>query len=171
MLLTTDCSNWQHYETIDSDDSCLKQRELPTDYKPDYRAIALSKSRAYRPPGRLFYGFGLNFQDVIDYADKYSLIDPSVDSDGGGARYVSARCVGLDHLRDLCRFEDLDITLPISPEYQIVLAMYDNYTIDEFELETDQEEDVIRILKEEIPVFRTQNPRWFYDRMDGKNDA
>lgn len=74
-------------------------------------------------------------------------------------------------MRDLCRFQDLKIGLPISPEYQIVLAMYDNYTIDEFELETDQEEDVIRILKEEIPVFRTQNPRWFFDRMDRKNDA
>lgn len=63
------------------------------------------------------------------------------------------------------------IGLPISQEYQIVLALYNNYTIDEFELETEQEEDVIRILKDAMPVFKTQNPRWFFDRMDRKNDA
>lgn len=86
-------------------------------------------------------------------------------------RYAYAKYIGLDHLRGLCRFEDIDIALPISPDYQIVLVLYDSYTVDDYELETEQEEDVLRILKEEIPVFRAQNPRWFFDRMDRKNDA
>lgn len=49
--------------------------------------------------------------------------------------------------------------------------LYDNYTIDEFKLEREQEENVVRILKEAMPVFKTQSPRWFFDRYDDKNGA
>lgn len=86
-------------------------------------------------------------------------------------RYTYASVVGLDHLRSHCGFQGLEIASPISPEYQIGIMLYDNYTVDESKLKREQEENVVRILKEAMPVFKTQNSRWFFDRYDDKNGA
>lgn len=134
----------------------------------DFKALA-RKSKTYRAPGKLYYGFGLSYKDIIDYAERHSPIDPSITS--AARRYAHARSVTLERLRELCQFNDLETALPISPEYQVVLAMYDNYTIAEFELEEEEEADVIRILQEELPACSRQNPRWFFDRMDRSNGA
>lgn len=163
---TTYTSVWQFFKTID--DRCPKGKELPPDYTPDFKAIA-RKVPTYRAPGVLFYGLGLDFQDLLDYADRHLVIDSSISDPV--ERYSCARTDGLEHLRELCNFEDFDIGLPISPDYQIVLVFWDNYTIDELELETEQEEDVVRILRENFSVFSTQEPRWFFDRGDEKNGA
>lgn len=86
-------------------------------------------------------------------------------------RYSTASYAGLNHLRKLCNFYDLRLKLPVSVHYQQVIALYDNYTIDDLELDPEEEADVIRILQEQFPVCCTQNPTWFFDRMDGRNGA
>lgn len=70
-------------------------------------------------------------------------------------RYTYASVVGLDHMRSHCGFQGLEIASPISPEYQIGIMLYDNYTVDESKLKREQEENVVRILKEAMPVFKT----------------
>lgn len=77
----------------------------------------------------------------------------------------------LNQLRRVCNLPDLRFELPVSVDYQLVLALYNNYSIEELALEPEEEEDVIRILKEGLPVCSTQKPQWFFDQLDSRNGA
>ncbi|KAJ3882638.1 hypothetical protein F5051DRAFT_435899 [Lentinula edodes] len=68
----------------------------------------------------------------------------------------------IDDLNDCCSFK-LERVLPLSPKYDYAIALYNSHHISITELEDDEEEDVIRIMKERFgDVVAAQRPQWFF---------
>ncbi|KAF9061525.1 hypothetical protein BDP27DRAFT_1337924 [Rhodocollybia butyracea] len=138
---------------------CPTEKELPEEYRYNIRRRMLDPE--YTRPRKLFYGFGVDIQDFLNYhrGNKLPLPPP-----------MERRAQVWDHIMDevmddlsaRCNFE-LRCILPLSPDYNYVISLYDSWYISVQELEDDEEEDVVRIIKERFgsPVTK-QNPRWFF---------
>ncbi|KAJ3782941.1 hypothetical protein GGU10DRAFT_378126 [Lentinula aff. detonsa] len=68
------------------------------------------------------------------------------------------------HLRQVCR-HDFQFVMPRA-YYDIEIALYDSYTIHRENLARDEEEDVIRLLRQELDVCKNQEPRWYHSSID-----
>ncbi|KAF5393536.1 hypothetical protein D9757_000554 [Collybiopsis confluens] len=100
--------------------------------------------------------------DIISYHEAHQFRLPSEEI-SRGTFVASIQNSVLRDLRYRCRFNDIDI-LPPSTEhtgYNLVLALYDSHTIFERELADKEEEDVVKMIHEELPVTK-KSLRWFY---------
>lgn len=102
----------------------------------------------------------MNIQDCIEYHQAHRLALPSPDA-SRSTIWANITHGVVAHLSECCRF-NFDLIIPLLADYQIILSIYDSHTIEYTELEDSEEEDVIRILREELDVFKQQNPRWFF---------
>ncbi|KAJ3903640.1 hypothetical protein F5879DRAFT_958640 [Lentinula edodes] len=132
---------------------CSTEKTLPEEYRFNVRRWRLEPG--YIKPRKLFYGFGLDIQDFIDYHQRHQLPRPP----------PNGQPSELD-LSAHCRFK-LQRILPLSPKYDYTIALYNSHHISITELEDDEEEDVIRIIKERFGEYlAAQRPQWFFLLMD-----
>ncbi|KAF5359963.1 hypothetical protein D9757_012142 [Collybiopsis confluens] len=117
----------------------------------------------YGKPPVLHYGFGIDFKDVINYHEAHQLRLPSKELPRG-TFVASIENSVLRDLRYQCRFHDLDILPPSGKhiDHALILSLYDSHTIYERELADEEEEAVVKILQDELPVTKEQSLRWFY---------
>lgn len=118
-------------------------------------------------PLKLYYGFGLNYEDCVDYY-LHSNDIPLIPTEKGptGCLAVLLSFHVAKHLCDICDHH-FEITIPQSADYQLLLSLYSNHDIDYRELADFGEEDVIGLLRKELPrVLLNQQPQWFYPFVD-----
>ncbi|KAF5383976.1 hypothetical protein D9757_006931 [Collybiopsis confluens] len=150
--------------SAESSDSVLglpTTKELPNALKID--EDALRRYSWYRKPPLIHYGFGIDYSDIINYHEAHHLRLPS-EKLSRGTFIASIENSVLRDLRYRCRFHDIDI-LPSSGEhtgYDLLLSLYDNHTIYEREIADEEEEDVVKMIHDELQVTKKQSLRWFY---------
>ncbi|KAJ4479256.1 hypothetical protein J3R30DRAFT_3702442 [Lentinula aciculospora] len=129
-------------------------KQLPPAWHINHDAL---KYHWYRKPLVIYYGFGLGYQDWIK---EHRLPTPPSASRPSSLLHLADRV--RDRLRPRCNFYDLDLYIPLSVPYDTMLHLYDSHTFQQRELSEDEEQDVINILKQELPCLNDQEPRWFY---------
>lgn len=120
------------------DNSCPRVKELPAELTST--RARRKKDTSYKRPPKLYYGFGMDFLDFVDYYDRNTATLPRVLPDLPPNCHPSGpmgiiKCIVESHLTTLCTF--LITTAPISsPDYWMVIPLYDNFDIYYDELET-----------------------------------
>ncbi|KAJ3745871.1 hypothetical protein DFH05DRAFT_1524148 [Lentinula detonsa] len=145
----------------DRDEDCPPPgKHLSYELRLDRRR--LKRDAKYRKPEKLFYGFGVNIGDCLEYHQTHNLPLP---------KYCNKQMLWLSimkdvvkHLRQVCR-HDFQFVMPRA-YYDMEIALYDSYTIHRENLARDEEEDVIRLLRRELDVCKNQEPRWYYSSID-----
>ncbi|KAJ3804555.1 hypothetical protein F5876DRAFT_82969 [Lentinula aff. lateritia] len=137
---------------------CSTEKKLPEEYRFNVRRWRLEPG--YIKPRKLFYGFGVDIQDFIDYHQRHQLPrPPPMDNRASLWHYIMDDV--MEDLSARCRFK-LQRILPLSPKYDYTIALYNSHHLSITELEDDEEEDVIRVIKERFGnVVATQEPQWF----------
>ncbi|KAJ3981754.1 hypothetical protein F5890DRAFT_489544 [Lentinula detonsa] len=112
---------------------------------------------------KVHYGFGLYFIDCVDYHKAHHLESrlppPTVDE----GTYMWGICLTvIQHIAGCCDFGFIDIQRAKTLEFDLILSLYDNHTIWSRELVEAEEEDVISIMRKEMPVLINRELRWFY---------
>ncbi|KAJ3915799.1 hypothetical protein F5877DRAFT_24456, partial [Lentinula edodes] len=138
---------------------CSMEKKLPEEYRFNARRFRLEPG--YIKPRILFYGFGVDIQDFLDYHQRHQLPrPPPLDNRASLWHFIMDQVI--DDLNDCCSFK-LERVLPLSPKYDYTIALYNSHHISITELEDDEEEDVIRIMKERFSdVVAAQRPQWFF---------
>ncbi|KAJ3929239.1 MAG: hypothetical protein NXY57DRAFT_435031 [Lentinula lateritia] len=111
-------------------------------------------------PRKLFYGFGVNIQDFIDYHQRYNLPRPPPEDDRS-LLWLYMMDQVLEDLKKTCHFYRFKRELAISVEHRYILAIYDSYTFDHGEMDNDTEQRIYGELRERMDVCKNQEPRWF----------
>ncbi|KAK0434305.1 hypothetical protein EV421DRAFT_1840546 [Armillaria borealis] len=112
------------------------------------------------------YGFGLTFQRLIDYALQHHIVEvpenPENDDpeDIRGGLIIFSLCDVTQYLQRLCRLP-LTYVNPISLDYDVVIAMYSNYTQEDRELEDEDHAEVVQQMGEELGC--PEGPMWYLD--------
>ncbi|KAJ3886531.1 hypothetical protein GG344DRAFT_57287, partial [Lentinula edodes] len=144
---------------------CSTEKRLPEEYRFNVRRFRLEPG--YIKPRKLFYGFGVDIQDFIDYHQRHQLPRPPPMEQASLWHYITDDV--MDDLNAHCHFK-LQRILPLSPKYDCAIALYNSHHISVTELEDDEEEDVIRTIKERFgDVVAIQRPQWFFLRMDSSH--
>ncbi|KAJ4494461.1 hypothetical protein C8R41DRAFT_306349 [Lentinula lateritia] len=138
---------------------CPTEKTLSEGYRFNARRFRLEPG--YIKPRILFYGFGVDIQDFLDYHQRHQLPrPPPLDNQASLWHFIMDQVI--DDLNDCCSFK-LERVLPLSPKYDYAIALYNSHHISITELEDDEEEDVIRIIKERFgDVVAAQKPQWFF---------
>lgn len=117
------------------------------------------RARNYAKPLLICYGFGLDYADCIEYHKTRQLPCPPSAKRPGSLLELTHDVA--DHLRGLCDFYELDIRPAYTLEFDLMLHLYDNYTIKSRELTEKDENEVVKILKDELVCLKDQQPKWF----------
>ncbi|KAJ3732895.1 hypothetical protein DFJ43DRAFT_1071889 [Lentinula guzmanii] len=81
--------------------------------------------------------------------------------------YMADICLTfVQHIAGCCDFGFIDILPPATEEYDMILTLYDNHTIWSRELVDAEEDDVVSIMRREMPVLNDRELRWFYPLFD-----
>ncbi|KAJ3782938.1 hypothetical protein GGU10DRAFT_68680 [Lentinula aff. detonsa] len=145
----------------DHDEDCPPPgKHLPNELRLDRKR--LKRDAKYRKPEKLFYGFGVNIRDCLEYHQTHHLPLPKYRTKH--MLWLSIMKDVVKHLRQICR-HDFQFVMPRA-YYDMEIALYDSYTIHRENLARDEEEDVIRLLRQELDVCKDQEPRWYYSRID-----
>ncbi|KAJ3886527.1 hypothetical protein GG344DRAFT_81613 [Lentinula edodes] len=141
---------------------CPTEKTLPEEYRFNVRRWRLETG--YIKPRQLFYGLGVDIQDFLDYHQRHQLPRPPPMDQASMWHFIMDR-VMVDLIAH-CRFH-LQRILPFTPKYDYTIALYNSHHLSVTELEDDEEEDVIRTIKERFggPVA-AQKPQWFFLLMD-----
>lgn len=145
----------------------VKKEDLPQALRVDAKVKKLvQKYYWHHLPPKLYFGFGLNYEDCVDYYLR-SVDIPSIPTEKGptGCLAVLLSFHVAKHLSDICDHY-FEITIPQSADYQLLLSLYSNHDIDFRELADHEEEDVIELLRKELPAFLNQEPQWLYPFID-----
>ncbi|KAE9392093.1 hypothetical protein BT96DRAFT_979553 [Gymnopus androsaceus JB14] len=141
---------------------CPTGQTLPAEFQVDVTRL---RDPTYCKPRQIFYGFGLNIQDFIDYHQKYQL-PPPLPTETRSGRWTRMMDQVLEDLCNACDF-DLRLVLPVSVEYCCMFSLYDSHTIAAKKLEDNEEQEVIQIIRERlVSVLTSQNARWFYSYIE-----
>ncbi|KAE9409830.1 hypothetical protein BT96DRAFT_984187 [Gymnopus androsaceus JB14] len=132
------------------------EKVLPEGYHFDVRRYRLDPN--YIKPPRIFCGFGVNIQDFLDYHQQHNLPRPPPMTKRADI-WVHIMHAVVHDLSAHCRFL-LKLTTAMSAEYGYVISLYNSHTISTTELEDDEEEDVIWVMKERLQD--KQEPWWFF---------
>ncbi|KAA1475276.1 hypothetical protein DENSPDRAFT_852861 [Dentipellis sp. KUC8613] len=109
---------------------------------------------------RLMFGFPLRWQHTIDYAKrrKLKLLD---ESKANPVYYKShAALVAIAHLDRRCG-ADLRHEFPRLDGYDFMVSLYTNHTLEEDQLEPQEEKEVIEIIQQELQL--SGPPKWYWD--------
>ncbi|KAJ3782937.1 hypothetical protein GGU11DRAFT_756871 [Lentinula aff. detonsa] len=144
----------------DDEDCPPPGKHLPYELRLDRRR--LKRDAKYQKPEKLFYGFGANIRDVLEYHRTHGLPLPNCQTTDLMWLFIMEDVV--KHLCKVCR-HDFQFVMPRG-DYDMEIALYDSYTIHRENLARDEEEDVIRLLRRELDVCKDQEPRWYYSSID-----
>ncbi|KAE9382387.1 hypothetical protein BT96DRAFT_845564, partial [Gymnopus androsaceus JB14] len=133
-------------------------KELPPTFQIDKMPLCSSFTHPQKPQ-KLFYGFGLDYADCIEYHKQHQLPCPPSAKHPGSLIELTHDVA--DRLRQRCNFDELDIFAPYATEYDLMVYLYDSYTFKYRELVDEEEEEVMEILKKKLPRLKGQKPRWF----------
>ncbi|KAJ3821072.1 hypothetical protein F5880DRAFT_1615019 [Lentinula raphanica] len=114
-------------------------------------------------PPQLWYGFGINIEDILKYYIKtqseYPSLPPMENDEAGLVKRVLQQVEV--RLTKLCNHQ-ITSNMILSEKYDWVISLYDSH--ERIELEENEEKEVIAILKTELPILQEQNePAWFFD--------
>ncbi|KAJ3795317.1 hypothetical protein GGU11DRAFT_758450 [Lentinula aff. detonsa] len=122
--------------------------DLPTGTK-DLPTRFQVKPKTLEPNApKVHYGFGLHFIDCVEYLKAHQL-----ESQLPHPKASRAGC---------CNFGFIDILPAATMEFDLILFLYDNHTIWSRELVDAEEEDVLSIMRREMPLLKDRELRWFY---------
>ncbi|KAJ3992319.1 hypothetical protein F5050DRAFT_1715382 [Lentinula boryana] len=145
----------------DNDEDCPPPgKHLPYEFRLDRKR--LKRDAKYQKPERLFYAFGANIRDVLEYHRMHGLPLPNCHTKELMWLFIMQDVV--KHLCRVCR-HDFQFVMPRG-DCDMAIGLYDSYTIHRENLARDEEEDVIRLLRQELDVCKDQEPRWYYSRID-----
>ncbi|KAJ3741548.1 hypothetical protein DFH05DRAFT_1506545, partial [Lentinula detonsa] len=145
----------QDYPPVDND--------LPTGTK-DLPTRFQAKPKTLEPNApKVHYGFGLHFIDCVEYLKAHQLESQLPHPKASRGTYMSDICLTfVQHIAGCCDFGFIDILSPATEEYDMILTLYDNHTIWSRELVDAEEDDVVSIMRREMPVLNDRELRWFY---------
>jgi hypothetical protein len=113
-----------------------------------------------RPPGRadvlanqVFFGIGTSFVILEAYGRAHGMVDKST--------VITAYQV-VERLSELCQ-ERLELEVVISPDHDLVISLYSNYTMWHKELEDPDEKEVLDCIRTELGINR-EKAMWFHIR-------
>ncbi|KAJ3995536.1 hypothetical protein F5050DRAFT_1573406, partial [Lentinula boryana] len=116
---------------------------------------------------KVYYGFGLYHIDCIEYLKAHHLESKLPPPKVRSGVYLWDICLTfVQHIAGCCNFGFIDILPPATEEYDMVLILYDNHTIWGRELVEAEEEDVLSIMRKEMPVLKDRELRWFYPLLE-----
>ncbi|KAJ3741567.1 hypothetical protein DFH05DRAFT_1545515 [Lentinula detonsa] len=145
----------QDYPPVDND--------LPTGTK-DLPTRFQVKPKTLEPKAlKVHYGFGLHFIDCVEYLKAHQLESQLPHPKASRGTYMSDICLTfVQHIAGCCDFGFIDILPAKTMEFDLILFLYDNHTIWSRELVEAEEEDVLSIMRREMPVLKDRELRWFY---------
>ncbi|KAJ3741561.1 hypothetical protein DFH05DRAFT_1528412 [Lentinula detonsa] len=145
----------RNYPPVDND-LPIGTKDLPAKFQVVPRTLQPNAPKVY-------YGFGLYYIDCVQYLKAHHfesrLPHPTLDR----GTYMWDICLTfLQHITRCCNFGFIDIQPAKTLEFDLILSLYDNHTIWSRELVEAEEEDVISIMRKEMPVLNDRELRWFY---------
>ncbi|KAA1476930.1 hypothetical protein DENSPDRAFT_844056 [Dentipellis sp. KUC8613] len=138
----------------------MKGRE-PMDDLPEHLRV-YPGDRPTRRPNRVQYGIPVTIYQLHDYAISRGLPigRPSGPMSRRARYYTNLQEKVTADLKDLCE-TTLHPAGILSVDYDCIVALHDNYTWFDEELEDDEERQVVEILQRELKT--TEKARWYFD--------
>ncbi|KAL6298340.1 hypothetical protein BKA93DRAFT_754238 [Sparassis latifolia] len=131
--------------------------ELPDKYNPFLRKDVKPK------PPVLQYGIAVKFNQLRSYANEKNLLEPAARKRGVPLSSLSVMPIVYEAIHGLevaCNAR-LHWAIPWIAGYNGMVVLYSNYSIFWEQLEEEHEQEVIKILQEELGV--TEKPMWYWD--------
>ncbi|KAI0063827.1 hypothetical protein BV25DRAFT_1823885 [Artomyces pyxidatus] len=100
--------------------------------------------KRYRDAPILHFGFGINEEQIYRVAAASSLLPVK------------------RHLEKVANAR-LHFRIPVSYEFELMFALYSNYSIEDEQYEDEHEQEVLRIIQSELGIEQ-QPPLWYWDR-------
>lgn len=124
----------------------------------------------YNGPVKLSFGFGVTSDTLIQYALEKKLVDPRKLTEGDPEfisyeRYFAINAV-IKHLERVTGAPKLYIRFPMSPEYEYMISLYDNYSKRVDEMDEDDEREVLDIIRKELNIPDDVPAMWWFE-MEG----
>ncbi|KAJ3928160.1 MAG: hypothetical protein NXY57DRAFT_1022517 [Lentinula lateritia] len=113
-------------------------KEVPARYRLD--RVRLRRDPDYVKPERLYWAFGINIQDCVEYHRKHNLPRPPPDFETRSL-WSTIMCDVEEDLRKHCNY---------------------GHSIAYSKLMAHEEDEVVQIIKERMDVCKNQEPRWFF---------
>ncbi|KAJ3747244.1 hypothetical protein DFH05DRAFT_1479094 [Lentinula detonsa] len=149
----------QNYTPVNND-LPIGTKDLPTKFQVEPKTLEPKAPKVY-------YGFGLYHIDCVDYLEAHHLESKLPPPKVRSGVYMWDICLTfVQHIAGCCNFGFIDILPPATEEYDMVLTLYDNHTIWGRELVDTEEEDVLSIMRREMPVLKDRELRWFYPLLE-----
>jgi hypothetical protein len=108
---------------------------------------------------KVFFGIGTSWSVLEQYAMDCALISP--DEPRSSAATIMAAEQAIEHLCELCG-ERLQLQAIISPDHEVVISLYSNYTMQFAELDSEFEEALIHFIKEQLKLNPMEQAMWFH---------
>ncbi|GBE88057.1 hypothetical protein SCP_1202860 [Sparassis crispa] len=134
----------------------------PTTELPDKYNFMTLPDGSPDPPS-IQYGIAVKFDKLLSYAKQKNLLEPAACKRGVALTSLSDMSIISDVIETLevaCNAR-LHWSIPWVPDYNGMIALYSNYTMFWEQLEEEHEQEVIKILQEELGV--TEKPMWYWD--------
>ncbi|KAA1475278.1 hypothetical protein DENSPDRAFT_418524 [Dentipellis sp. KUC8613] len=121
--------------------------------------LQVSPSRPAHMLPKLLFGFALSFSQAFSYAKrrKIKLLGEKADP------ILRPSYAALKTITDLDRRTgaDLNYEIPRVEGYDFMIALYSNLTLEDDQLEEEEEKEVIEILQRELRI--SDPPMWYWD--------
>ncbi|KAJ3803691.1 hypothetical protein F5876DRAFT_71244 [Lentinula aff. lateritia] len=134
-------------------------KEVPAKYRLD--RVRLRRDPDYVKPEKLYWAFGINIQDCVEYHRKHNLPRPPPGFEKGRFIWSYIMCDVEEDLRKHCHY-GLRFLSPVSVEYALMIIIYDSHSIAYSKLIAHEEDEVVQIIKDRMDVCKNQEPRWFF---------
>ncbi|KAJ3903459.1 hypothetical protein F5879DRAFT_1002458 [Lentinula edodes] len=134
-------------------------KEVPAQYRLD--RVRLRRDPDYVKPEKLYWAFGINIQDCVEYHRKHNLPRPPPGFEKGRFIWSMITHDVEQDLRKHCNY-GLRFLSPVSVEYALMIIIYDSHSIAYSKLIAHEEDEVVQIIKERMDVCKNQEPRWFF---------
>ncbi|TFY63557.1 hypothetical protein EVG20_g6265 [Dentipellis fragilis] len=135
---------------------CFKGRE-PMDDLPSHFCVSARRPAHTLP--RLLFGFPLRFDQAYEFAKrrKLKLLGENSDPD------LRPSFAALKTIMDLDRRSgaDLRYEIPRIEGYDFMISLYTNLTLEDDQLEKEEEKEVIEIIQRELQI--SDPPKWYWD--------
>ncbi|KAJ3824866.1 hypothetical protein F5880DRAFT_1642072 [Lentinula raphanica] len=139
---------------------------VPKGFEVDYRRML---DESYKKPLRLYYGFGVNRNDIMGYIKAFVSSDfPDFLDDDARNTFVKSlkryccKYLGLEP----AKYDDWN-----EERYSYCLRLYSSYDLHLIEMREEVEQKVISRLRERLETCRGQEPKWFRPAEDWYYDS
>ncbi|EIW83325.1 hypothetical protein CONPUDRAFT_81311 [Coniophora puteana RWD-64-598 SS2] len=150
----------------------LPSVKLPTEYV--VRRNRFSTQPMNRPP-KVCFGYGIFFKDLFLYACRHPGVFKEASTSPADLLSVRSRQMRRYYLEGICLLARMHLStvlecpqlldVPIqsaSVDYELAIALYDNYSIHKFE-EKRRRSEILARLKEELEIPEAEQAMWFIE--------